>query len=166
MRVNDNRPLPDLVLVDGGKGQVSAAKRILRALALGSVAVAGLAKRNEEVFLPERSAPVILPATSAALRLLQAARDESHRFANAFNQRLRDKRVSPSMLEAVHGIGRVRSRRLLETFGSLAEIVAASPEAIATRAGITRETAATLLAHLARQYGTEEAGAEVPSTPD
>ena len=164
--VNDNRPLPDLVLVDGGKGQVSAATRILRALELDSVPVAGLAKRNEEVFLPGRSAPVILPATSGALRLLQAARDESHRFANAFNQRLRGKRIALSMLEAVHGIGRARSRRLLEAFGSVAEILAASPEAIATRAGITRETAATLLAHLARQYGREEAAAEVPSAPD
>lgn len=164
--VNDNRPLPDLVLVDGGKGQVSAATRILRALSLDSVPVAGLAKRNEEVFLPGRSAPVILPATSGALRLLQAARDESHRFANAFNQRLRGKRIALSMLEAVHGIGRARSRRLLEAFGSLAEILAASPEAIAARAGITRETAATLRAHLARQYGREEAAAEVPSAPD
>ncbi len=164
--VNDNRALPDLVLVDGGKGQVSAATRILRALELDSVPVAGLAKRNEEVFVPGRSSPVALPEGSAALRLLQAARDESHRFANSFNRRLRGKRVSTSMLEAVHGIGRVRSRRLLEAFDSVPAMLAASPETIAARAGVTRETAATLLAHLGQQYGTEEAAAAVPSTPD
>ena len=93
--VNDNRPLPDLVLVDGGKGQVSAAVRILRALELGHVPVAGLAKRNEEVFLPGRSSPVLLPATSPALRVLQGARDESHRFATGFNRRLRSKAHRP-----------------------------------------------------------------------
>ena len=164
--VNDNRALPDLVLVDGGKGQVSAASKMLRALELGSVPVAGLAKRNEEVFVPGRSTPVALPDGSAALRLLQAARDESHRFANSFNRRLRGKRVSVSMLEAVHGIGRVRSRRLLEAFGSVSAMLAAPPETIAARAGVTRETAATLLAHLGQQYGTGGAAAAVPSTPD
>ena len=164
--VNDNRALPDLVLVDGGKGQVSAANRILRALELGSVPVAGLAKRNEEVFVPGRSAPVALPDGSPALRLLQAARDESHRFANSFNRRLRGKRVSQSMLEAVHGIGRVRSRRLLEAFESVPAMLAAGPETIAARAGVTRETAATLLAHLGQQYDTGEAAAAVPSAPD
>ena len=164
--VNDNRALPDLVLVDGGKGQVNAASKVLRALELGSVPVAGLAKRNEEVFVPGRSTPVALPDGSAALRLLQAARDESHRFANSFNRRLRGKRVSVSMLEAVHGIGRVRSRRLLEAFGSVSAMLAAPPETIAARAGVTRETAATLLAHLGQQYGTGGAAAAVPSTPD
>ena len=164
--VNDNRALPDLVLVDGGKGQVGAATKVLRALELGSVPVAGLAKRNEEVFVPGRSSPVALPDGSAALRLLQAARDESHRFANSFNRRLRGKRMSLSMLEGVHGIGRVRSRRLLEAFGSVPAMLAAPAETIAARAGVTRETAATLLAHLAQQYDTEGAAAEAPSVPD
>ena len=163
--VNDNRPLPDLVLVDGGKGQVSAAVRILRALELGHVPVAGLAKRNEEVFLPERSSPVLLPAASPALRVLQSARDESHRFATGFNRRLRSKRIAMSLLESVHGIGRVRSRRLLEVFGSVEAILAASPQTIASRAGITRETAATLLVHLAQQRDTEEAAAAARSAP-
>ena len=163
--VNDNRPLPDLVLVDGGKGQVSAAVRILRALELGHVPVAGLAKRNEEVFLPGRSSPVLLPATSPALRVLQSARDESHRFATGFNRRLRSKRIAPSLLESVHGIGRARSRRLLEVFGSVEAMLAESPQTIASRAGITRETAATLLAHLAQQRDTEEAAAAARSTP-
>ena len=163
--VNDNRQLPDLVLVDGGKGQVSAAVRILRALELGHVPVAGLAKRNEEVFLPGRSSPVLLPAASPALRVLQSARDESHRFANGFNRRLRSKRISPSLLESVRGIGRARSRRLLEVFGSVETMLSESPETIASRAGITRETAATLLAHLAQQRDREAAAAAAPSTP-
>ena len=160
--INDNRALPDLVLVDGGKGQVSAAVRILRALELGHLPVAGLAKRNEEIFLPGRSNPVILPATSPALRVLQGARDESHRFATGFNRRLRGKRVRLSLLESVHGIGRARSRRLLEVFGSVEAILAESPQTIASRAGITRETAATLLAHLAQQYDRGEAAAAAP----
>ena len=163
--VNDNRPLPDLVLVDGGKGQVSAAVRILRALELGHVPVAGLAKRNEEVFLPGRSSPVLLPATSPALRVLQSARDESHRFATGFNRRLRSKRIALSLLESVHGIGRARSRRLLEVFGSVEAMLAESPQTIASRAGITRETAATLLALLAQQRDTEEAAAAARSAP-
>jgi excinuclease ABC subunit C len=163
--VNDNRPLPDLVLVDGGKGQVSAAVRILRALELGHLPVAGLAKRNEEIFLPGGSNPVILPATSPALRVLQGARDESHRFATGFNRRLRSKRIALSLLESVHGIGRARSRRLLEVFGSVEAILAESPETIASRAGITRETAATLLAHLARQYDRGEVAAAAPPAP-
>ena len=163
--VNDNRPLPDLVLVDGGKGQVSAAVRILRALELSHVPVAGLAKRNEEVFLPGRSGPVLLPAASPALRVLQSARDESHRFATGFNRRLRSKRISLSLLEAVHGIGRARSRRLLEVFGSVETMLTESPQTIASRAGITRETAATLLAHLAQQRDKEEAAATAPSAP-
>ena len=163
--VNDNRQLPDLVLVDGGKGQVSAAVRILRALELGHVPVAGLAKRNEEVFLPGRSSPVLLPATSPALRVLQSARDESHRFATGFNRRLRSKRIALSLLESVHGIGRARSRRLLEVFGSVEAMLAESPQTIASRAGITRETAATLLAHLAQQRDTEEAAAAARSAP-
>ena len=163
--VNDNRPLPDLVLVDGGKGQVSAAVRILRALELGHVPVAGLAKRNEEVFLPGRSSPVLLPATSPALRVLQSARDESHRFATGFNRRLRSKRLTLSLLESVHGIGRARSRRLLEVFGSVEAMLAESPQTIASRAGITRETAATLLVHLAQQRDTEEAAAAARSAP-
>ena len=163
--VNDNRPLPDLVLVDGGKGQVSAAVRILRALELDHLPVAGLAKRNEEIFLPGRSHPVVLPATSPALRVLQSARDESHRFATGFNRRLRSKRVGLSLLESVHGIGRARSRRLLEVFGSVEALLAESPETIASRAGITRETAATLLARLARQHDTAGAAAAARTTP-
>ena len=163
--VNDNRALPDLVLVDGGKGQVNAATRILRALELDNLPVAGLAKRNEEVFVPGRSSPVTLPDGSAALRLLQAARDESHRFANSFNRRLRGKRMSISVLEGVRGIGRVRSRRLLEAFGSVPALLAATPETIAASAGVTRETAATVLAHLAQQYDTEGVATAAPSTP-
>ena len=164
--INDNRALPDLVLVDGGKGQVSAAVGILRALELDHLPVAGLAKRNEEIFLPGRSQPVILPAASPALRVLQGARDESHRFATGFNRRLRSKRVAPALLESVHGIGRARSRRLLEVFGSVETILAASPETIAARAGITRETAATLLARLAQQHDRAGAAAAAPSAPD
>ena len=156
-RVNDNNELPDLVLVDGGKGQVSAAVRILRALGLTKLPVVGLAKRKEEVFVPDRSQPILLDQSSAGLKLLQAVRDETHRFATGFNQRLRSKRVSLSVLEEIKGIGRARSRRLLEAFGSIEAIVAATPETLASRGGLTRELAGVLLAQLAPRHDTQPA---------
>jgi excinuclease ABC subunit C len=164
--VNDNLELPDLVLVDGGKGQVSAAVRILRALGLTELAVVGLAKRHEEVFVPGRSQPILLPQSSRALRVLQAVRDETHRFATGFNQRLRSKRVSLSVLEDVHGIGRARSRRLLESFGSIAAIQAASPEAVASRGGLTPELAGVLLAHLGQLRDTQLAAEDPVPIPN
>ena len=165
-RVNDNNELPDLLLVDGGKGQVSAAVRILRALGLTKLPVVGLAKRNEEVFVPGQSQPILLSQSSAALKTLQAVRDETHRFATGFNQRLRSKRVSLSVLEGVKGIGRARSRRLLEAFGSIEAIAAATPETLSSRGGLTRELAGVLLGHLAPPRDTpqvEVAPAQAPS---
>jgi excinuclease ABC subunit C len=147
-QLNENRRLPDLVLIDGGKGQVGAAAGMLKALEMPQVPLVGLAKKNEEVFLPTASDPLLLPEASDALRLLQAVRDEAHRFATTFHKKLRGQRAVTSVLESVPGIGPKRARALLERFGGLAELRAAGPEAIAAAARVSREKAEELLAYL------------------
>ena len=128
--VNEDAELPDLVLVDGGKGQVSAAKEILDSLGL-DCDLAGLAKREEEIWLPGRSEPVALPHDSPALRVLVAVRDETHRFATGHNQRLRAADLKFGLLEAIEGVGPARAKRLLRVFGSLEVLAKASVEDIA-----------------------------------
>ena len=117
--VNEGLEKPDLILVDGGKGQVNAARSVLTALDLEAIPVAGLAKREEEIFVPDIGKPYRLPETSEALRVLQKVRDESHRFATSFNKRLRQKDVRLSTLEEIPGIGETRSKALIMKFGSL-----------------------------------------------
>ena len=151
--MNEGLEQPDLILIDGGKGQVNAAVSVLELLGL-KISVAGLAKRNEEVFLPGRKDPVILPEGSSALRVLQYVRDESHRFATSFNQKLRQKTVSFSLLESVPGIGKKRSKKLLEEFGSVAGILEKTADEIAGRTGIGLTTAEQLLELLKK--GTDE----------
>ncbi len=116
--VNEDAELPDLVLVDGGKGQVSAAKEVLEALGL-DCDLAGLAKREEEIWLPDRAEPVVLPHDSPALRVLVAVRDETHRFATGHNQRLRAAELKFGILESIEGVGPERAKKLLRVFGSL-----------------------------------------------
>ena len=146
--LNDRLPRPDLVLVDGGAGQVSAAKGILDGLGLTDLPLAGLAKRQEQIYLPGNGTPLALPDGSAALRLLQAVRDESHRFATTYHKRLRTRRVARSALEEVQGIGPARSKRLLQRFASVAGVARATPGQISRCAGVSEETATALLAHL------------------
>ena len=148
-QLNESRRLPDLILVDGGKGQVSAAAGVLKALEAPEVPLVGLAKKNEEVFLPGSPSPLLLPESSEALRLLQAVRDEAHRFATTFHKKLRGREAVTSLLEGVRGIGPRRAAALLERFGGLATMAAADPAAIAAAAGISRETAEQVLRYLA-----------------
>jgi excinuclease ABC subunit C len=129
--VNEKLELPDLILVDGGKGQVSAAKSILQALGLDNIPLAGLAKREEEIFLPDQDDACRLPETSPALKVLQRVRDESHRFATNFNKRLRQKDVRLTNLTSLPGIGEIRSKKLMQRFGSVTNIAAAGPETLA-----------------------------------
>ena len=126
-------PLPDLVLVDGGKGQLATACEELRALSL-TIPVMGLAKRLERIFLPDAAEPVVLLPTSPVLHLVQHIRDEAHRFAITSHRRIRRRAVTASALDGIPGIGPVRKRRLLRRFGSLAALAEAPPEDIA-RAG-------------------------------
>ena len=147
-RLEEGKALPDLVVIDGGKGQLGAARTALEALDLGSQAVVSLAKRDEEVFLPGRPDPVRLPRRSAALRLLQRARDEAHRFAVSYNRKLRTRRTIASELATIPGVGAARQRLLLERFGSVRALSAASEDEIARLPGFGRSLARTVLRHV------------------
>jgi len=161
--VNEELERPDLILIDGGKGQLSAATGVLAGLGLERIPVIGLAKKQEEIYMPGREDPLALDEASPSLRILEAVRNESHRFATTLNRKKRAKRVALTLLEGVPGIGQRRSRRLMEVFGSMEGILGASVEDIQKKAGLPRETAATLLARLSQRYskpsGAEEARA-------
>ena len=146
--VNEGLDLPDLILIDGGAGQVSAAKEILEALGVDSD-LAGLAKQDEEIYLPGRSGPVVLPKDSAALRVLVAVRDETHRFATSLNQKLRASDLRFGVLEGIEGVGPARARRLMREFGSLESIAAATAEQIAKAGGMALDVAARIKGGLA-----------------
>jgi excinuclease ABC subunit C len=115
-------------MVDGGKGQLSSAVEVLNALGLVSQPVIGLAKQLEEVFLPGRSDPELLPKASGGLRLLQQIRDEAHRFAITFHRSLREKRTLQTELDLIEGVGKKRAKELLEAFGSVQGVRFASRE--------------------------------------
>jgi excinuclease ABC subunit C len=143
--------LPDLVIVDGGKGQLSAAVGVLRDLDLGDVPVAGLAKRFEELYLPGRSDPIMLAPKSQGLYLVQRIRDEAHRFAITYHRNVRGRRALASVFDEVEGIGPARKKALLKRFGSVRAIREASVEELAETPGIPREVAERLKGHLARE---------------
>ncbi len=128
--------LPDLILIDGGKGQLAAGMRALGPLLERGTAVIGLAKRIEEVFVPGRSDPVPVPPDSEALRLLQRVRDEAHRFALDFHRERRGKAMTRSLLDELPGVGPVRKRALLDHFGSPDRLVTASREELEAVPGI------------------------------
>jgi excinuclease ABC subunit C len=135
---------PSLVMVDGGAPQVNAAAEALQQVGIGELPVIGLAKRLEEVWLPDEPDPVILPRASDALYLLQRVRDEAHRFAITAQRRARAKRVKRSALDDIPGLGPARRSALLRVFGSVKAVRAASPEEIATVPGIGPALAATI----------------------
>ncbi len=140
---------PNLLLVDGGAPQVAAAQAALDELGIDDVAVAGLAKRLEEVWQPRREDPVILPRTSEGLYLLQRVRDEAHRFAITYHRQRRSRRMVDSLLDQVPGLGDVRRTALLKRFGSLKRLRAASVEEIAEVPGIGPQTAQAIVVALA-----------------
>lgn len=132
-RLKEERPLPDLIMVDGGKGQLSSAIDALVRIGVPPLPVIGLAKKHEEIFLPGRSEPIVLDHSRPALRLLQALRDEAHRFAISYHRLLRTRRLQESILDELPGIGEERKKSLLKSFGSLRELRKASPEQIAEK---------------------------------
>jgi excinuclease ABC subunit C len=113
---------PNLLLIDGGKGQLNVAVRVLEELGLEDICVASLAKKFEEVYLPGESDPVRIPRDSEALYLLQQVRDEAHRFAITYHRQLRGKKMTTSVLDGVPGLGPSRSKRLLKEFGSVKKL--------------------------------------------
>ncbi|MFF7157174.1 excinuclease ABC subunit UvrC [Streptomyces sp. NPDC008139] len=140
---------PQLVVVDGGQPQVAAARRALEELGIDDVAVCGLAKRLEEVWLPGDDDPVILPRSSEGLYLLQRVRDEAHRFAISYQRSKRSKSMKAGALDSVPGLGETRRQALLKHFGSLKRLRAATIEEICEVPGIGRRTAETVAATLA-----------------
>jgi excinuclease ABC subunit C len=133
--------LPDLVLIDGGKGQLSAAVEALKEKGAGDIPIIGLAKEREEIFLPGRSEPIILEERSPARRLLQRVRDEAHRFALGYHSNLRQKTAVGSKLDSIPGIGPARRRSLLKRFCSVPGVRAASLDELSTVKGITPQLA-------------------------
>jgi len=133
--------LPDLIIVDGGKGQLSSACRELQRLGLHDLPIVGLAKEHEEIYRPGCALPLRLPMDSSALRLLQRIRDEAHRFANAYHQLLMKKRVEESILDDCPGVSQNRKSLLLQRFGSVNRLRRASVEEIASTEGIGRKLA-------------------------
>ncbi len=143
--------LPNLVVVDGGKGQLSAAVGVMRDLDLAEVPLAGLAKRFEELYVPGRSDPIVLPRRSQGLYLVQRIRDEAHRFAITYHREVRGKRALRSELDGVPGIGAGRKKALLKRFGSVRRIREASIDEVAETPGISRAIAERVKSHLARE---------------
>lgn len=146
-RQQEGRPLPDLLVIDGGKGQLNAALDAARSLGL-ELPIASLAKREEEVFLPGRADSLRLPRRSSGLKLLQRLRDEAHRFGLAYSRQRRTRRIITSELLEIPGIGPARRRALLERFGSLAGVKSATVEEIASINGFSTRLAERVLAAL------------------
>ena len=147
-RRDEQLPIPDLFVIDGGKGQLSAAVEAATGLGFGEVPMISLAKREEEVFLPGRAESMRLPRRSPSLRLLQRARDEAHRFGLAYNRKRRTQRTITSELLDIPGVGPRRRRLLLERFGSLAGVRSASVSELATVPGFSTRLAERVLSHL------------------
>ena len=142
--------LPDLVIVDGGKGQLGMAVKELNALGLHDLPVIGLAKQREEVFVPGSSTPILIPHDRGALKLLQRIRDEAHRFANGYNSLLLRRRMKESLLDDCPGMSPNKKKLLLEKFGSVARLRKATVDQISALTGISEKFAATILDWLNR----------------
>jgi excinuclease ABC subunit C len=147
--LEEGASMPDLVMVDGGKGQLSSAVEILRHLNLVDLPIIGLAKRLEEVFVPGATEPLLIPRTSSALKLLQQVRDEAHRFAITYHRKLRAKRMLNTELDLIKGIGKKRAKELLEAFGSVQGVKFATEEQIAEIVG------QKLAAEIAEYFSTD-----------
>ena len=143
--------LPDLVIVDGGKGQLSSACRELQRLGLHELPIIGLAKEFEEIHRPGRPQPLILPHDCGALKMLQRIRDEAHRFANGYHQLLMKRRIAESLLDDCPGVSEPRKKILLQKFGSVARLRRASVEDIAATEGISRKLAEQITTFLAER---------------
>jgi excinuclease ABC subunit C len=154
--LDDKGPSPDLVLVDGGKGQLNVATEVFNSLGVHDVPVIGLAKEFEHVFIPQTPSPLILPRDSEALLLLQRIRDEAHRFAINYHKTLRSKEFEKSRLDDIAGVGNKRKINLLKHFGDISKIEKASVNDIAMVNGINRKLAKKIHEHLSEEYSNKE----------
>jgi len=144
-QLSENKPLPDLILIDGGKGQLSAAKSAIDALGLGYIPIIGLAKRIEEVFKPGLSAPQNISKSSAGLHLLRAIRDEVHRFAINFHRKVRTKKMTDSIFSKIPGVGEKRIQTIWKTFNSIEEIKNSTYIEIEKKTGLSSKLAQAIL---------------------
>ncbi len=140
--------LPDLVLIDGGKGQLNSVLAAMREVGADSVPIASLAKENEGIFVPQKREPIVLPRSSPGLQLLQRLRDEAHRFALGYHQKIRKRQTFASALDSILGIGPKRKRALLKQFGSVQAIREASIEELAATRGMSKNLAQKVKEHL------------------
>jgi excinuclease ABC subunit C len=155
---------PNLLVIDGGKGQLGVAVRVLEDLGLEDISVVGLAKRFEEVFRPGESEPVRIPRDSEALYLLQQVRDEAHRFAITYHRTLRDKKMTTSVLDEVPGLGPTRRTRLLKEFGSVKKLREQEPETLKALRWLPDAVAVDLYARLhGEALPSEQAARAVPT---
>jgi excinuclease ABC subunit C len=145
---DEQKPLPDLIVIDGGRGQIGAALKAFAAIEVEPPPLIGLAKKHETIIFPDERAPLNLPLNSAALNLLQRLRDEAHRFANTYNADLRSKKIRESVLDDFPGLGAVRRTALLGHFGSIERLRAASEAQLAEVEGLGPRLAAELHAYL------------------
>ena len=150
-RIEEEKPLPDLMVIDGGKGQLGAAIEAARAVQVERVPIVSLAKREEEVFLPNQPDPLRLSRRSPSLKLLQRVRDEAHRFAVGYSRKRRSARTITSELLRIPGVGPSRRRALLERFGSLAGVKTATPKEIAALPGFSTRLAERILDRLTQK---------------
>ena len=141
LKMIDSDPEPDLIVIDGGKGQLGMACGVLEKLNLTQIPIIGLAKEFEEIYIPNSKRPIIIPKNNNALHLLQQVRDESHRFAITYHRKLRSKNISASSLDDIQGIGKKRKISLLKAFGSIDNIKNASVEQLAKTEGMNLKTA-------------------------
>ena len=128
--------IPDLILIDGGKGHLAAALEVRRELGIDSIPMASLAKENEDVFIPGEPGPVDMPKDSPSLQMLRRARDEAHRFAISYHHKLRRREVTASVLDSIPGIGPKRKKALLRNFSSIEAIKQASIEELSQLRGM------------------------------
>jgi len=139
--LEEKKKLPDMVLIDGGKGQLSSALQVLNEMGIKETNVIGLAKRLDEVFLPGKESSLMIPRSSSSLRLLQRIRDEAHRFAITYHRDLREKKVTKSELDEIEGIGKIRKKMLLLKFGSVEAIKQATLEELLKTENINKKVA-------------------------
>jgi excinuclease ABC subunit C len=153
-RVKEEARLPDLVLIDGGIGQLRAAQQAMESAGVSDLSAVGLAKREEEIHMPDGGEPLRLRAGDPGLRWLQQARNEAHRFAVSYNRTLRRDRTLRSRLGEIPGIGPAREKQLLQRFGSMAAVRDASPEQLQSVPGIGRATADRIRETLLSENGS------------
>jgi excinuclease ABC subunit C len=150
--LKEGAALPDLVVLDGGAGQLHAAIAVFQSIGMPPIPLLGLAKQQEQLYLPGRNAPIALPRDNPGLKMLQALRDEAHRFANAYHRQLRNRRISNSVLADLPGIGKARQEKILRTFGSVRQLLQKTPAEIAGAIpGLGLATAEKILHYLQKR---------------